>query len=458
MRLIRTLVTALAITHCTPAKADLATQMDQMFSTLSNVNVPGSFSAQARGTISGGGLYVRSKIVNASLFHIEPPGFRAGCGGLDFFAGSFSWANSEQLQLLGQAVAANAAGYAFHLAMKQLCPDCMNVISYMISRINELNRYAGNSCQLAQGLVNDTLSAATGKKYGDASLINIFDGAADVFESITTHDGQTSVGSVQANNPQKYQEAVTGNLVWRELRRRTAATWIGGSGNALTEIMMNVTGTVIVDAGIDAKSDDIRIQVIPGNPKLLEAMLQGEPVTIYRCSDHGVNECLTLVPNANVVLDQGFRDRVFDFLVNPSTGLIASIYNDTVILDAAARDLVAAMPASAGSMMVRLSSLSPDAARTFADEASMQIAIEMTRQLSTALLESVRIATASLDDAYQKQVAELVDKSDAAIDRELTRLTAVYGNVFDLLKAYNQFLAVLPTGDYGLTTRAIPGI
>ena len=457
MKLFRTLTVALAIMQCTPARADLTTQMDQMFNTLSNVSVPGSFETQARGTISGGSLYVRSKIVNASLFHIEPPGFRAGCGGLDFFAGSFSWANSEQLQLLAQSIAANAAGYAFQLAMKQLCPECMNVIAGIMAEINKLNQYAGNSCQLAKGLVNDTLSAATGQKNNGASLISVFEGIGDTFDSFTSHDGQTPVQAVEDNAPDVYGKVVTGNLVWRELRKHAAHNWIGGGGTDIMEVMMNVTGTVIVDSGVGSNAEDVRVQIVPGNTKILEAILQGDPVTIFRCDDTGVDQCLSLIANTNVVFDKGFRQRIYDYLTDPAGGLIAAI-SGSATLSASGRQFVSAMPASAGSMLVRLASISPEAARTFADEASMQIAIEMTRQLITSIFDAVRISGAGLTDAYAKQVADLIDQSSRSVDSELARLSSVYGNVFDLLQAYNGYLAVLPTGDYGLTTRAIPGI
>ncbi len=333
----------------------------------------------------------------------------------------------------------------------------MNVIAGLMAEINKLNQYAGNSCQLAQGLVNDTISAATGQKNNGASLISIFEGIGDSFESFTSHDGQTPVQAVQNNAPDTFAQVVTGNLVWRELRKHAAHNWIGGGGTDMLEVMMNVTGTVIVDAGVGANVDEVRVQIVPGNTKILEAILQGDPVTVFTCDDTGVDECLSLVANTNVVFDRGFRQRIYEFLTNPGTGLISAIVANTP-LAANGRQFVAAMPASAGSMLVRLASISPEAARTFADEASMQIAIEMTRQLITSIFDAVRISGAGLTDAYAKQVADLIDQSSRSVDAELARLSSVYGNVFELLQAYNGYLAVLPTGDYGLTTRSIPGI
>ncbi len=55
---------------------------------------------------------------------LVPPSFSAGCGGIDLFGGSFSFINMNQFVDLMRAVASNAAGYAFQLAINAMCPDC----------------------------------------------------------------------------------------------------------------------------------------------------------------------------------------------------------------------------------------------------------------------------------------------------------------------------------------------
>lgn len=427
----------------------LTTEMDRMFDTLSNPTYGGYYDSQSRGEISGGGLYVRSRIVNANLFHIQPPSFRAGCGGLDFFAGSFSFINREQFIQLMRAVAANAAGYAFNIAMKTICEDCMVAIETLIRKINELNRHMGNSCQLAQGLVNDTLSAATGQKYGEASLVSVFEGFSDTFDSFTTSDGQSPTQSLATNAPDAFEASVTGNLVWRALVQAGADAWLDGD-RELMEVMMNITGTVIVNVpAVASDPGEIELTVIQPNPKIIEGMLTGDPVTIQRCVGTGADQCLQLTPGTISFPEGGFRDRVFNQLIDTSEGIIAGIRGSaTGVPVATTQSFVGALPGGAGALLVRLSAVSEQAAGTFADVASMQIAIELTRQVMDGLHHAVRAATSGLTDAYASRVEELIAESQRRTVGELGRLTGVHGNVFELVNAYSRYLDVLPAGPY----------
>ena len=92
------------------------------------------------------------------LASLVPPSFEAGCGGIDFFAGSFSFINADQFVALMKATAANAAGYAFQVAMSAMCETCMAAIETLQKKVQELNQYFGNSCQLAQSLSEKELS------------------------------------------------------------------------------------------------------------------------------------------------------------------------------------------------------------------------------------------------------------------------------------------------------------
>jgi len=102
-----------------------------------------------------------------------PPSFSAGCGGIDLFGGSFSFINMNQFVDLMRAVASNAAGYAFQLAINAMCPDCGNVMSDLQKEVQQLNQMFSNSCQLAQGLVNDAASVLPDKVQSDMKMSTI---------------------------------------------------------------------------------------------------------------------------------------------------------------------------------------------------------------------------------------------------------------------------------------------
>ena len=80
---------------------------------------------------------------------LRTPSFNAGCGGIDLFAGSFSFISAEQFQNLLRAIAANAAGYAFEVALGAMCKECLETMETLQKKIQALNQGFANSCQLA---------------------------------------------------------------------------------------------------------------------------------------------------------------------------------------------------------------------------------------------------------------------------------------------------------------------
>ena len=112
--LISALVSAVLSAASTPfAHAGLQEKMDSMFGEMSNITNPGVFETQRRGVISGGSIYVRNPMMTTSLVNLQTPSWKAGCGGIDLFGGSFSFINADQFVQLLRTVAANAKGYAF---------------------------------------------------------------------------------------------------------------------------------------------------------------------------------------------------------------------------------------------------------------------------------------------------------------------------------------------------------
>ncbi|WP_425315793.1 conjugal transfer protein TraH, partial [Vibrio owensii] len=70
----------------------------------------------------------RVKGVRANVVNFQPPKISGGCGGIDFFAGSFSLINSDQLVQMGRAIAQGVPSYAFNLALTSVCPSCLSLI------------------------------------------------------------------------------------------------------------------------------------------------------------------------------------------------------------------------------------------------------------------------------------------------------------------------------------------
>ncbi|WP_245619733.1 conjugal transfer protein TraH [Methylomicrobium agile] len=231
------------------ADADLQQEMDSMFGTMTNYTAPTAHLGQRRGVITGGSLVARNGITNTNLVSFVPPSFSAGCGGIDLFAGSFSFINYNQFVQLLRNIAANAAGYAFQLAIGAMCPWCASVMTDLQKKIQELNQMFSNSCRLAQGMVNDTVKAFDLQSKTNLSNVSFTQGISDVFSSWTnTSTLGDPVQQVKQNAPNDMAQKIQGNLVWRALINQNAGAWFRFGGNSLLEAAMSISGTVIVDA------------------------------------------------------------------------------------------------------------------------------------------------------------------------------------------------------------------
>ena len=118
-----------------------------------NTTGPTAFDGQASGHWTLGNLYLCAPVRSETIATVNLPSFRAGCGGIDAFAGAFSFINSDQLIAFGRAVTQNAAGFAFELALETISP----VIAVTMAKLRALAQWVNsqnlNSCETAQALV-----------------------------------------------------------------------------------------------------------------------------------------------------------------------------------------------------------------------------------------------------------------------------------------------------------------
>ena len=94
-----------------------------------NTTGPTAFDGQASGHWTLGNLYLRAPVRSESVATVSLPSYRAGCGGIDAFAGAFSFIDSDQMIAFARAVAQNAAGFAFELALETISPVIAETMS-----------------------------------------------------------------------------------------------------------------------------------------------------------------------------------------------------------------------------------------------------------------------------------------------------------------------------------------
>lgn len=247
----RLMAAAVAATFSLPSSASVQTQMQGWFNEMGaygNVSGPQVVSGQTGTSYTGGSMYARTPVRNYSLANVAPPSVRAGCGGIDLFAGSFSFINSEQFTALLRNVANNAIGHAFMLAVDAVSPELGNLLKYLQDQAAKLNGMNLNSCQMAEGLVTAVGSAITDKKEQSSAqgtgstLSNLW---SDSFESYdkwrANNSAKKSARDAAASKDSGLAEILKpGNVVWKALQKT-------GVPDDLRELMMSMVGTIIID-------------------------------------------------------------------------------------------------------------------------------------------------------------------------------------------------------------------
>ncbi|NJM44658.1 MAG: hypothetical protein HC858_13105 [Brachymonas sp.] len=113
-----------------------------------------AFRGQTQNVISGGSLYLRMPQQSYNLANLTLPNLKAGCGGIDLFAGSFSFINKEQFVAMIRNIGNNALGYAFNLAIEAIDPMIAKVLADLRKAAQAANDLNINSCEAGQALVN----------------------------------------------------------------------------------------------------------------------------------------------------------------------------------------------------------------------------------------------------------------------------------------------------------------
>ena len=449
------------------AQADLSKQMDILFDSLINVTEPTAHLGQRRGVFDAGSVVARNRIMNESLVNFVPPSLSAGCGGIDLYAGSFSFISADQFQDLLRAIAANAAGYAFEVALQNMCKTCADTMNYLQKVMQALNQGMGNSCQLAKGIVNAGANAMGLAHKDQTSLATMSGGLLDAFESRSSVRGQDPGEMLEQAAPEAAKK-LKGNLVWRALKKSSANGWfVGSAGNHYEEALISVTGTVIVgdlEVAPDGKGKSNKVKTLGSIARLSDFLYgardpggaNGDKVQVYRCvpATDDPDGCLSMEPKSQGMAGQdpdfkGMIPRIQAVMLGEggNPGLIEKLrWNDGALTD----DDKAFMESTpVGANLSNLARMNEGMARLFAQQAAPIVALDLVEVILRDALRAVVAATAQEDSAYASVVQEQIRFAQVQLDAERQSLQARYGNLASLMQYYNTLLAQAKLRRYG---------
>jgi conjugative transfer pilus assembly protein TraH len=293
--------------------------MQRMFNDMVNVSDGGYYKGVGRGVVAGPSVTIRHPSYDIHLLDFRPPSISAGCGGIDMFLGSFSFINEEQFTQLLQAIAANAAGYVFKLALDTMCPTCGEVVDGLQKTVRAMNALAGDTCRVAQKMVDyaakemDLNSFKQQMAQGPLATAAKEVGAKlDDFASFLSDDESNNCALTDSQ-----VKAILGNIVWKILKKDNLVGIMFSDGDTdFAEELMNITGTVIGTRTRPDSSDCEYPDVKYISPTLTIAdvvygVKEEEHRIINGCVD--TNDCTELTPQEHHF--KGLKQIVEDVLV-----------------------------------------------------------------------------------------------------------------------------------------------
>jgi conjugative transfer pilus assembly protein TraH len=278
-----------------PALADVNGDLNSFFDGLgmaTNVTAPHAYQGQQAGYYSGGSVFSRSAVRNVQLVQVDLPSFRAGCGGIDLFAGGMSFVDNQELLKTMRNIMNNAKGYGMLLALEEVTPQIANGMKYIQDMANKVNQMNINSCEAAEGLVGGVwpkTQAAQRQVCQDVgNNTGMFRDWAESRQGCTSDGLANDFDSTMragASNP-LYKNLVldSGNIAWKALQ---ANNLVNGD-QQFAELLMSLSGSIIIQkngSGKSATTSFKNLESLATNASLLKAILYGDKATFYKCDE-----------------------------------------------------------------------------------------------------------------------------------------------------------------------------
>ncbi|RMH33092.1 MAG: hypothetical protein D6690_12390 [Nitrospirae bacterium] len=325
-------------------QADVNQSLQDLFTNWGLVNVTpgGAYQSQQRGYFTGGRYSLRTYNDPMAVLNFAAPKFGVGCSGIDIYLGAFSYGKlSRYVDLLTQLGTGVVLGFAFQLAMKELCETCSDVLNKIESAARMLNSMGRvNPCEagkrIGQFLGDDVKNNFQGtmRKIETTweGFLETAGSIGDVFENRDTRKNQTRADAL--GDLGGTEDDPRGNLVWMVLKQV-------GLDDDTARMIMSAVGTVVVD-------EDGEVVQYPPVLKFedLYDAEAGDQVRIYKCDDgYGQFQCLRPLEEMVTNLD-GFRVRTFTIMDGIHTAVRSG-----VALTATQQDFINQVPVAVYRML-----------------------------------------------------------------------------------------------------------
>lgn len=280
------------------------------FDASANVSSADIYNGQKAGYFTGGNVAIRSRIVDRNLARVNLPKFDAGCGGIDLFAGGFSFLNEDQLIQTMKSIGSSAIGYSFLLGLETVSPQVANTIKQLQTWANAINTFNINSCEAASQMVGSVWPKDTAANQQICRSLGGKQGYFADFASARHKCGQQEEFNRQMQNlseKPEYEGLMVGeyNVAWEAIRKHEYLA----NNPDLAEFLMTLMGTVVV-----RMEDRTVVERWPSqlsDPMFLNRLLYGGGVTLYHCHNNEHTKCLHIQKQTeDIVMSKSWVGRV----------------------------------------------------------------------------------------------------------------------------------------------------
>ena len=253
-----------------------------------NVTQPAAYQGQAAGYYTGGSLYLRNEVKDYQIVSVEMPSFSGGCSGIDTYLGAFSVIGGTQITKMMKNILSAGGAYAFDLALTTTVPQIKSVKDYIQKYVNDINSANINSCETGEDLVGGLWPKTQESQQQICRDVGSHNSITSDWASARQECGTGGQFNNYMNNAgsRKAQVLVNKNVVWDALQQNGFSS----SDNELAELLMSLSGTIIVRNGKDGNPKMIPLTSLASDRALIKAMLHGGQAQIYACDEY--KKCL----------------------------------------------------------------------------------------------------------------------------------------------------------------------
>jgi conjugative transfer pilus assembly protein TraH len=325
-------------------------------------------------------------------FNLQLPHARAGCGGIDLFAGSFSFINSAELVAMLKAVANNAVGFAFKLAIDSISPQISKVMEELAQKAEKLNQMNISSCETAQALVGGLWPKMESTR---STICESIGNSQGLFSDwAATRQGCNNGGkrdaTIAANTNPAMADQLIGephNYTWDILKK---SSQFSGFDQDFKELVMTLVGTIITQPSTDPAIGGKVAMIGAADDSVVQALLDGTQngvaVKILRCDTP--DACLNPTLQPLVVQSAAaIRPRVRQLIQNMAVAIRANSVignNEKALLNVASIPLYKVLAVQAASHVA----VGADEIDTIAEITSIDIVQAMLQNLLDSFAQS----------------------------------------------------------------------